>query len=69
MVRRHFWRRLLPCIGVTTYMGIIAFSADLGAPALAAAAAFGLLTAREALRFRENLDRLRALEDVFEELA
>lgn len=61
IVRRHFWRRLLPGVGITSYA---AASIVLGAgtPVLVLMAMFGLLTAREAVVFRKNLARLREVE-------
>ncbi len=61
VVRRHFWRRLLPGVGVTSYMAA-SVATGLGTPALVVTAVFAAFTAREALTFRTNLSRLRALE-------
>lgn len=67
VVRRHFWRRLLPGLGITTYMVVYAL---VGVPSAAwmLAAGFGGFTAFEALKFRGNLKKLRALENELEEL-
>lgn len=61
VVRRHFWRRLLPALGVTSYMAVSA-AVGLGTPAAIMAGVFGLFAGREAVRFRKNLTRLRDLE-------
>ena len=61
VVRRHFWRRLLPGVGVTSYLAV-STAVGVGGPVLWFTVGFGLLTAREAVRFRSNLVRLRALE-------
>lgn len=61
VVRRHFWRRLLPGVGVMSYMGV-STALGLGTPFLVMTVVFGLFTAREALTFRKNLAGLRALE-------
>lgn len=61
IVRRHFWRRLLPGVGITSYAAVsIALGA--GTPVVILMAMFGLFTAREAVVFRENLARLRDTE-------
>lgn len=61
LIRRHFWRRLLPSIGVTSYAAVSVVTGA-GAPVAIVTAMFGLVTGREALVFRKNLARLRAVE-------
>lgn len=61
VVRRHFWRRVLPSVGVTSYMAVSVVM-GLGTPALVATGVFVVLSLREAARFREKLVRLRGLE-------
>lgn len=67
LVRRHFWRRLLPGIGITSYAAVtVALGA--GTPVVMVMAISGLFTVREALVFRRNLSRLRDTEVELAEL-
>jgi len=61
IVRRHFWRRLLPGVGVTSYM-LVSVAVGPSAPALIVTGLFGLFTAREVVKFRSNLTTLRGRE-------
>ena len=67
VVRRRFWRRLLPGVGITAAM-VSSVIAGVGSSAAVVAIGFGVLTLREGLTFRRNLARLRELEDELQEL-